>query len=233
MAAAGDLEAAAAALHLCGWLDGHGADLRGQLLAEGRLRRFTRGQWVSAEGDEEGGLFVVVRGTFQTYAEAVGDREVLLSQVTRGRAFGQSVRFGGGPRLVTAISLGDGLILQADDHALARIAEREPLIWRAIASLHYAQLRAMVQLIAEFTALPPRQRLAARLLRFATGQKDSHRLLLAQQDLADMTGLSRKTVNACLSELEARGLIRRKYASIDIVDLPGLRAYASAPARVD
>lgn len=231
MAAARDIEAAATALALCRWLDGHGADLRAMLLANGRLRKFSRGQWASAEGDESGGIFVVVRGTFQTYSQTIGEREVLLTQLTRGSAFGQSARFGGGPRLVTAISLGDGLLFQADDDALAKIARTEPLIWRAIAGLHYVQLRGMIQMIAEFTALPPRQRLAARLIRFAAGDEAQAVLQLAQHDLADMTGLSRKTVNACLSDLEARGLIRRSYGAVEITDLPGLHAYAAVPAR--
>lgn len=232
MAAASDMEAAATALGLCRWLDGHGADLRAMLLAMGRVRKFSRGQWASAEGDETGGIFVVVRGTFQLYSQAIGDREVLLTQFTRGSAFGQSVRFGGGPRLVTAISLDDGLLFQADDDVLARIAQSEPLIWRAIASLHYAQLRRMIQTIAEFMALPPRQRLAARLIQFASDDPEAQPVLrLTQHDLADMTGLSRKTVNACLSDLEGRGLIRRDYGSIEVADLPGLHAYAAIPAR--
>ncbi|KTE04387.1 hypothetical protein ATE68_01710 [Sphingopyxis sp. H038] len=228
MAGVSDLEAAASALESCQWLEGHGIDLRGRLLSEGRLRRLLPGQWVFAEGDDSGGIVTVISGTVQVYAQAIGDREVLLSQMGRGGTIGQSVRFGGGPRLVTAISLGDSLILQAGDDALEAIARQEPLIWKAVASLHYAQLRGLVQMIAEFASLRPRQRLAARLVRFAQGHEPLRLLALAQQDLADMTGLSRKTVNASLSDLEAKGLIRRKYAAIEIVDLVGLQAYASA-----
>ncbi len=230
MAAAGDLEAATAALELCQWLDGHGADLRGLLLSEGRLRRFSRGQWAFAEGDDSNGLLIVVNGLFQVYSQTLGDREVLLNQLGRGSALGHSVHFGGGPRLVTAVSLGESLVLRADDDALDRIARREPLIWKAISNLHYLQLRGMIQMLAEFTSLPHRQRLAARLLRFALGRETVLTLQLAQQDLADMVGLSRKTVNGCLSDLEERGLIRRGYATLEIVDLPGLQAYAEMPS---
>ena len=229
MAAAGDLEAAKAALDLCPWLDGHGADLRGLLLAEGRLRRFSKGQWAFGEGDDSGGIFTVIGGAFQVYAQSIGDREVLLNQLTCGSTIGQSMRFGGGPRLVTAVSLDESLALQVDDQALARISETQPLIWKAVASLHSFQLRGMVRMIAEFASLPPRQLLAARLLRFAVGHEPLAILKLAQHDLADMTGLSRKTVNESLSDLEARGLIRRRYAAIEIADLAGLQAYASAP----
>ena len=229
MAEERDLEAAAAALMLCRWLDGQDADLRGLLLSHGRLRRFSRRQWAFAEGDDSGGILIVVRGRFQLYSHTLGDREVLLDQLSRGSTIGQSVHFGGGPRLVTLISLDESLVLKVDDDALVQIAERQPLIWKAIASLHYAQLRGMIQRIAEFTSLPPRQRLAARLIRFATGHDTVGALKLSQQDLADMTGLSRKTANECLTDLQDRGLIHRRYAAIDIVDLPGLQAYAAMP----
>jgi len=229
MATARDLSAAKAALDLCSWLDGHGADLRSLLLTEGRLRHFSKGQWAFGEGDDAGGIFTVVTGMFQVYAQSLGDREVLLNQLTRGSTIGQSARFGGGPRLVTAVSLGESLALQVDDEALARISEQHPLIWKAVANLHYVQLRGMVRMLAEFASLPPRQRLAARLLRFAVGREMHRTLQLAQQDLADMTGLSRKTVNACLSDLEERGFVRRQYAVIEIVDMAGLRAFAAAP----
>jgi CRP-like cAMP-binding protein len=163
-----DFAMAAAALDRCGWLDGHGGDLRRRLLAHGTLRVLPAGRWAYAEGDDDSGILVVVRGALQIYAQAPGDRDVLIGQIGHGNAIGQTARFGGGPRLVTAISTAASLVLQVTDAALAAIARDEPLIWQAIASLNYAQLRMMVQLLAETTALPPRQRLAARLARFAS-----------------------------------------------------------------
>lgn len=224
MASERELRDAAAALDLCPWLDGHGGDLRGPLLAHGRLLKFAPRQWVFGEGDDSSGIVVVVSGTVQIYAQAPGGREVLLSQTSRGGAFGQSARFGGGPRLVTAISLRDSVVLHASDRALSEIAQQQPLIWRAAANLQYMLLRGMVQMIAEFAALAPHQRLAARIIRFASGGGSVARVELSQQDLADMTGLSRKTVNLCLADLEGRGLIRRGYGVIEILDMPGLKA---------
>lgn len=216
---------AAAALDLCPWLDGHGVDLRGLLLAHGRLLKFAPRQWVFGEGDDSGGIVVVVNGTVQIYAQAPGGREVLLSQTSRGGAFGQSALFGGGPRLVTAISQRDSVVLHANDRALGEIARQQPLIWRAAANLQYMLLRGMVQMIAEFTSLSPRQRLAARIMRFASGTGSASTVALSQQDLADMTGLSRKTVNACLAELEAGRVIQRGYATIEILDMPALKGF--------
>ncbi len=94
MAEERDLKAAAAALMLCRWLDGQDADLRKLLLSHGRLRRFSQRQWAFAEGDDSGGILIVVRGRFQLYSQTLGDREVLLDQLSRGSTIGQSVHFG-------------------------------------------------------------------------------------------------------------------------------------------
>src|SRR5947207_133084 len=49
---------------------------------------------------------------------------------------------------------------------------------------------------------------------------------LPQQTLAEMLGLTRKTVNGYLGEFEAAGLIRRGYGEIAILDQAGLRRIA-------
>jgi DeoR/GlpR family transcriptional regulator of sugar metabolism len=43
-----------------------------------------------------------------------------------------------------------------------------------------------------------------------------------------MVGLSRKTVNACLADLEHRGLVRRRYGAIEVPDAAALQAHAFA-----
>ena len=46
---------------------------------------------------------------------------------------------------------------------------------------------------------------------------------LRQDELADLMGLSRKTVNRVLQELEARGLVETGYGTIFIRNPEGLR----------
>lgn len=228
MAVSGN-HAAARALQQCSWLDGHGADLRALILEHGRLRRFSAGQWVFAEGDDSGGVHIVVDGTLQLYTQSLGGREVLLSHLQPGKAIGQSARFGAGPPLTTAVCLTDCVTLQVSDEALGTIADKQPLIWKSLASFLYLQQRVMVQMVAQFTSLPPRQLIAARLASLTAGQDPNVPLRLSQQALGDMVGLSRKTVNALLADLEARALIRRSYGAIEVRDLAGLQDYAATP----
>ena len=212
------------------WLVDRGVDLVEPLLAHGRLASFQPGAWTHAEGDEDAGVLIMIRGLAHVLCKAPGEREVLLSRFGSGDAMGQTPRFGGGPRLVTVQCVESSLILLASDRALAQIATARPQIWEAVAALAYLRSRDLVQLLAETIALPPRQRVAARMLRDAQEQDEGGKpmLCLSQEALAEMVGLTRKTVNSYFAEFERKGLIRRTYASTTLLDPNGLRRIAES-----
>jgi CRP/FNR family transcriptional regulator, cyclic AMP receptor protein len=91
-------------------------------------------------------------------------------------------------------------------------------------------MRDLLQLLAETIALPPRQRVAARMVRFARQDDEDGKpmLWLSQEALAEMVGLTRKTVNGYFADFEREGLIRRTYASTILLDPNGLRRIAES-----
>jgi CRP-like cAMP-binding protein len=212
------------------WLADRGVDLVEPLLTHGRLVSFQPGTWTHAEGDEDAGLLIFIRGLAHVLCKAPGEREVLLSRIGAGQAMGQTPRFGGGPRLVTVQCVESSLILLASDRALAQIATTRPQIWEAVAALAYQRSRDLLQLLAEAIALPPRQRVAARMLRMAREKDEGGEpmLCVSQAALAEMVGLTRKTVNGYFAEFERKGLIRRTYASTILLDPGGLRRIAES-----
>jgi CRP/FNR family transcriptional regulator, cyclic AMP receptor protein len=219
---------AARLLRRIAWPGEAWADLIGPLLAHGRIVDLAAGQWIQAEGDDQTGVLVVLSGGIQMLCKAPGDREVLISQAGQGAALGQTARFGGGPRLLTVICREDSRLLLVSDRALARIGAETPRIWEAVAGLLYNQLRDLLQIVTEATALPPRQRLASRLDLLARNLPAPATLRLTQQALGEMVGLTRKTVNAYLAGFERQGLIDRAYGEIVVVDAPGLRRVAES-----
>jgi CRP-like cAMP-binding protein len=218
-----DRALAEATLKGSAWLAGPRAALIGPILAHGRIVRLSPGQWAQAEGDDEAGVLVVLAGAVEMLCQAPGDREVLIGGGGPGVAIGQTARFGGGPRLVTVVCRTDCVLLQVSDRALGRIAADAPLIWEAVAALLYLQLRSLLQLLAETTALPPRQRLAGRLEILARAAPD---VRISQAALGEMVGLSRKTVNARLADFEREGLVRRTYGGVTVLDPKALRRIA-------
>lgn len=213
-----DRRAALDMLEAAGWLAPHGQELAAALVAEGSLAWLEAGRWAQAEGDEQTGLLLVVAGALDLYCQAPGDREVRFNQIGAGAALGQTMSFGGGPRLVTAVCAEPSLLLRVSDAGLERIARARPEIWRAVASLVYLQLRSALHLAAGAIALPPRQRLAARLVSLARTQQPGRGLKLSQQALAEMVGLTRKTVNGYLADFQRLGLVRLDYGQLFVLD---------------
>lgn len=219
-----------AILRRTGWAGRLEPGLAEALVEAGRLVRLPAGAWSHGEGDPETGILVVVEGAVQLFAEAPGDRQVLVGHVERGGTIGQATRFGGGPRIVTAIAVVPSQLLIISDAALTRLSAAWPDLWRMIAGLAYAQMRVTVQMLAQIVALPPRQRVAARLLALAaiTGEPGPVTLSIGQQALGELVGLTRKTVNGLLQDFAKEGLVRLRYAKLEIADIRGLTAAANA-----
>lgn len=206
------------------WLQGLSPALPGALAAEGRLARIAAGRWLQAEGDDETGLLLVVDGAVNLFSQAGGGREVLVGQIGAGQAIGQALSFGGGPRVMTAICAEDSLVLRVADAALHRVAAREPDLWRGLTALLYQQMRAAVRLTADALALPPRQRLASRLLVLDRARGQGGPVPVTQAELGELCGLTRKTANLHLRDFAARGLVRAGYGGVEVLDGAGLAA---------
>lgn len=218
-------------LRQVGWLRRYSPELAERLVIEGRLVDRAAGEWAQAEGDDRGGLFIVIEGLLHSYCAAPGDREVMIGLIGPGAVLGHATRFSGGPRLVTAVCSRPSVLLELTEAALDRVAAGHPELWRAIADFTYANMRSVLQMAAELMVLGPRQRIAARLLAAARGAgekaasdrdgADSPVVPLTQELLGELAGLSRKTVNAHLAALEREGLVEVTYGRIRLCR-PGL-----------
>ena len=146
----------------------------------------------------------------------------LIDIVQPGQLFGQAARFGGGPRLLTAIAGEPSQLLHVPDAALDDIARSEPEIWRKFTTLLYAQLAGALQ-FADLMHQPPGRRIALRLALLA---QNADAIAVTQSQLGEMTGLSRKTVNGHLRKLERAGAIAIEYGKLIVRDRRLLIAHA-------
>lgn len=196
------------------WFARQPVAVRSALVAAGRGRGLDAGQWLHGEGDEATGLVMVLDGMLRLEA-TVGERSVLVGVARAGSAFGQSRRAGGGPRIVTARAGPPSRVVTVGDATLERIGAALPALWQGVNELVYAQLDASVHTLAQTIALPPRARIARRLMLFA----DAGEAPLTQLDLAEWCGLSRKAANAHLAALERAGAIARGYGTVVLRDV--------------
>jgi len=194
-----------------GWFAALPAALKAALAEKGRVVEVARGQWVYGAGDEITGLYAVLRGSVDMMVSTVAGNDVLIDIAPAGRVFSQAL----GPRIVTALANEDSLLLFVADHVLRQIARVQPDAARHVTALLYQQLAGAASLAVNMIHLPPRARIAARLL-FLAGNDARNGCVVGvtQSQLAELTGLSRKTVNGHLAAFAKKGIVEPGYAGL-------------------
>lgn len=205
------------------WFAALDPGLEEALVAAGRVVALGAGQWVYSEGDEEPGLCLVIDGVLRLEASVGPDRDVLLGLAGPGQAIGQSRRFGGGRRIVTARAQRAAHVLLVPDAALPGIAAQAPGAWAGIVSLLYEQLDAAVHGAALNLVLRPRELVAARLAQLAG---EDGVIAATQADIAEMCGLSRKSASGHILALAKRGWVEPGYGTLLVRNADALRAFA-------
>ena len=192
----------------------------------------SRGERLFAEGDEGDRLYVVLDGKIKLTRAAPDGRENLLSVVGPGEMFGELSLFDPRPRTSSASAVTDATLA-----ALAHDTLRGWLLERPDVSMHMLQalarrLRRANDVVADlvFTDVPGR--VAKNLLdladRFGEQERDGLHVHhdLTQEELAQLVGASRETVNKALADFAARGWLQISARSVLILDAERLRRRA-------
>jgi CRP-like cAMP-binding protein len=204
------------------------ADLR-RCMVEVRLRR---GQVLFRQGEVGDRLYVIADGKVKLGRVASDGRESLLSLLGPGDMFGELSLFDPGPRTSTAAVVADAQVCALERRAL------EPLLWQRpdLALCLLGRLSRRVRRSAEaqtdlvFHDTPGRvaKTLVDLSARFGTPCDVGLHLRhdLTQEELAQLVGASRETVNKVLADFSDRGWIRTAARAVVLVDIERLRQRA-------
>ena len=210
-------------------LDDEGARTLRRQMSELKL---SRGEHLFNEGDDGDALYVVLDGKMKLTRQAADGRENLLSVIGPGEMFGELSLFDPRPRTSTASAVTDAVLAGLKHEALISWLQQHPEV-----SLHL--LRALAQRLRRandvtadlvFTDVPGR--VAKNLLDLADrfGSKEADGLHvhhdLTQEELAQLVGASRETVNKALADFAARGWLQISARSVLILDAERLRKRA-------
>jgi CRP/FNR family cyclic AMP-dependent transcriptional regulator len=181
------------------------------------------------EGASGNQLYVILDGKIKLTRAAADGRENLLSVLGPGEMFGELSLFDPRPRTASATAVTDSRLA-----ALAHDDLRNWLTGRPDVALHLLQalaqrLRRANDVMADlvFTDVPGR--VAKALLdlaeRFGTAQEDGLQVNhdLTQEELAQLVGASRETVNKALADFAARGWLQLAAKSVLLIEPERLR----------
>ena len=185
---------------------------------------YTRGEQVFEEGEQGDTLFIVIRGKIKIGRRATDGRENMLSLMGPSDMFGELSLFDPGPRTATAAVLTDARLASLAHTALRPWIKDRPEIAEQLLRVLARRLRRTNDALADliFTDVPGRVAKALLELaqRFGTPEGDGVRVHhdLTQEELAQLVGASRETVNKALADFSTRGWMRGDSRAVTLLD---------------
>lgn len=209
------------ALSCISWFATLNPALQDALIGRGKLERTAAGRWLFGEGNVMDHAALIVAGTAGIYRSVAASRSVLVGIVGPGTLVGQVHSFPG-ELPYTAIARSD-VVMVHFPRAFGDPGRQNGDISSVFARLLAGQLATTLQRTADRTSLAPLARVAAEIA-YLAGQFGEDPVQTSQDELGEMIGLSRKTVNRCLGELAKQGAIINGYAELRIRDARKLQA---------
>ena len=207
-----------------GLFQGVAPEAREALASALQYSDYTRGEAVFTEGEQGDTLFIVLTGKVKVGRRAADGRENMLSVMGPSDMFGELSLFDPGPRTATATVLTDARLASLAHSALRPWINDRPEIAEQLLRVLARRLRRTNDALADliFTDVPGRVAKALLELaeRFGTQEGEGVRVHhdLTQEELAQLVGASRETVNKALADFASRGWMRVDSRAVTILD---------------
>lgn len=201
-----------------------------ELIPTMRVATYDKGDYIFREGDTDHRMGLLEKGRVKLTRQSGDGRIQLLSIHARGEVIGEIPVFDpqGGPRTASAVAMTNGAIVMWLEHdALFDWLDRYPRVAVDMLQVLANRMRRNNERITDLVFKDVPARLAKTLLDLAArfgepveaGLKVPHDL--TQEELAQLVGSSRETVNKALMDFSNRGWIAREGRSI-IIYQPGM-----------
>ncbi|HEV7421393.1 MAG TPA: Crp/Fnr family transcriptional regulator [Mycobacterium sp.] len=185
---------------------------------------FRRGHTVFAQGEPGDRLYIVISGKVKIGHRSPDGQESLLAILGPSDMFGEMSLFDPGPRTASATALTEVRAVSMGREALRTWIAERPEIAEQLLRVLARRLRRTNNNLADliFTDVPGRvaKQLMALAQRFGEQDEEALRVThdLTQEELAQLVGASRETVNKALAEFAHRGWIRHDGKTVWICD---------------
>lgn len=193
------------------------------------FRRYSARATVVHEGDAGDSLFLVLSGYLKAVTSGAEGREMLLSVMGPGEVFGELSLLDGKPRSCSCVALEAAELASIEREAILGILRTSPNLAIHLLEVVAQRLRSLSRRCESITTLDVSGRLARLVLNLA----DKHgepaavgvrvRVKLSQQELGDMVGATRESVNKLLGDWKQAGLLHQEEGRVVITNVDALR----------
>jgi CRP-like cAMP-binding protein len=185
---------------------------------------YPRGSAIFSEGELGDRLYIILDGKVKLGRHSPDGRENLLAIMGPADMFGELSVFDPGPRTSTAVAVTEVRLATMDRVGMRSWVTQRPEIAEQLLRVIARRLRRTNNSLADliFTDVPGRVAKALLQLARQFGTQENGQLRvthdLTQEELAQLVGASRETVNKALADFGQRGWLRLEGKSVVILD---------------
>lgn len=191
-----------------------------------------KGDVLFQENDLGEQLYLILDGKIKLSHTSNDGRESLFTVLGPGEMFGELSVFDPGPRTSTAIAVTDARVLGLAHDVLRPWLSQHPAVAQSLLQALANRLRRTSETMADLVFADVPGRVAKVLLQLnekfgfdaSVGREVPHDL--TQEEIAQLVGASRETVNKALADFVTRGWIRLETRAVHILDVERLQGRA-------
>ncbi|MCU0282837.1 MAG: Crp/Fnr family transcriptional regulator [Candidatus Nanopelagicales bacterium] len=194
--------------------------------------RLAKGDVLFAEGEPGEKLFLIETGKIKLGHAAPDGRESIIAVLGAGEMLGELSLFDPGPRTATATAVTATKVLSMSHEALLPWLVGRPDLAVSLLAALARRLRRTNEALADLVFSDVPGRVAKALLELGAkfgedtpaGKVVNHEL--TQEELAQLVGASRETVNKALADFAQRGWVTIEQRSVTLLDVERLERRA-------
>jgi CRP/FNR family transcriptional regulator, cyclic AMP receptor protein len=206
-----------------------------KVAALAQVRAYAAREVVVSQGEPARSLFAIVGGRLKVASCGPDGRDTVLGIMAEGEIFGEVALLDGGTRSATCTAVEPCELLMIDRVQFLELLETAPGISIKLLDVLARRLRRLSQRSEDAAFLDVPSRLARSLLDLASrfGEKVgphsrgiSITLKLSQQELGDLVGATRESVNKHLNDWTRQGFLNLQGGRMVISDIESVRRIA-------
>jgi len=202
-------------------------------LASCQCLRLPEKKDVYRRGDAGDEMCIVLSGGVKVSTLSEDGKEIIFDLLTEGDFFGELSLIDSKPRTATVTTLVPSVLVILERDFLMSFMEENPAT--AIRLLHILahRLRAVDTFLEEVLFFDSETRLAKRVMALkdiygkAVGNAAQIEIKVSQQDIANLVGITRESVNKHLKKWERAGIVSLQQGRLTICNFPLLQELAS------
>ena len=195
-----------------------------------------KGDELFHKGDPGSHLYIVARGVLKAVTTSREGDDLVFNVMGPGETIGELAIFSGGRRSATISAMEESQLIVLRRNAVLPFLKSHPDAAFTLLAVLAERVQRLSEMVEDthFRNLP--SRLAKKLLELGDDYGQDHpegfriSLSMSQEELGDLVGTTRESINKQMREWKANGLASMSHGTVTLHDLEALAALADSEA---